>query len=104
MEQSWRSRSVRRNRSSSLDVGESAFDGGHGVGHGEVGVVMGVDAQLDGEALAHIRADAASRVSSCRVGVAEADDVGAGVLGGLNVASAKSGWHPRRRRSARRCR
>ena len=40
-----------------LHVGGAGFDGGQGVGHGEVGIVVGVDADDAVEALAHFGDD-----------------------------------------------
>ena len=63
------------------------LDGGQRVGHREVGIVMGVDAEDAVEALAHLGADFRQAAGErAAVGVAQAQHIGAGLLGGFERA------------------
>ena len=70
-----------------LHVGGAFFDGGEGVGDGDVGIVVGVDADDAIETAADVGDDLdEARRDGAAVGVAEAEDIGAGLLGGFERA------------------
>ena len=70
-----------------LHVGHAGFDGGQGVGDGEIAIVVGVDADDAIETAADFgdHFDQA-RGDGAAVGIAEAEDIGAGFMGGLQGA------------------
>ena len=70
-----------------LYVGGAGFDGGQGVGDGEIAIVVGVDADDAIEAAADFGDDFdETRGDRAAVGVAEAEDIGAGLMGGFQGA------------------
>ena len=76
-----------------LDVRAARLDRGDGVGDGDVGIVMGMDAddavEASGGLRRRLRRGGAVRCAA--VGVAEAEDVGAGFLGGFERAQGELG-------------
>ena len=67
------------------------FDGGEGVGHRDIGIVMRVDADDAVEALAHVGDDLDQAAGErAAVGIAEAEHVGAGVFARLRACAGRS--------------
>ena len=87
-----------------LHVRAAGFDGGDGIGHRHIAIVVGMDADDAVEALADFRDDfhdAMRQVAA--VGVAQAQHIGARLFGGFQRAQREIGdWRCSRRRNARR--
>ena len=70
-----------------LHVRRALLDGGERVGHGDVGIVMGVDADDAVETRANIGDDLGEEIGQrAAVGIAEAEHIGAGVFRGFERA------------------
>ena len=87
-----------------LDMGGAGFDGGQGVGDGEIAIVVGVDADDAIETAADFGDDFdEARGDGAAVGIAEAEDIGAGFDGRPPGCGGRNrGWRCSRRRNARR--